>query len=49
MNSESDMTIAGGVNLMLNPDISIYLNNMTMSTKEGHCKSFDASGDGYSR
>lgn len=43
------MTIAGGVNLMLNPDISIYLNNMTMSTKEGHCKSFDASGDGYSR
>ncbi|PSN64199.1 beta-ketoacyl synthase domain-containing protein [Corynespora cassiicola Philippines] len=49
INGESDMALAGGVNLMLNPDFSIYLNNMTMSTKEGHCKSFDASGDGYSR
>lgn len=49
INGESEMAIAGGVNLMLNPDFSIYLNNMTMSTKEGHCKSFDASGDGYSR
>lgn len=46
---ESDMAIAGGVNLMLNPDYSIYLSNMTMTSPEGHCKSFDASGDGYSR
>ncbi|TDZ14445.1 Highly reducing polyketide synthase ZEA2 [Colletotrichum orbiculare MAFF 240422] len=46
---ESGMAVAGGVNLMLNPDYSLYLNNMTMSTREGHCKSFDASGDGYAR
>lgn len=49
LSGESEMALAGGVNLMLNPDYPIYQNSMTMSSKEGHCKSFDASGDGYSR
>ncbi|GJC89470.1 highly reducing polyketide synthase ZEA2 [Colletotrichum liriopes] len=46
---ETDMAVAGGVNLMLNPEFSIYLSGMTMISPEGHCKSFDASGDGYAR
>lgn len=46
---ETDMAVAGGVNLMLNPEFAIYLSGMTMISPEGHCKSFDASGDGYAR
>lgn len=43
------MAIAGGVNLMLNPDFPTYYTNMTMLSPDGRCKSFDASGDGYGR
>ncbi|KAK2003339.1 beta-ketoacyl synthase domain-containing protein [Colletotrichum falcatum] len=46
---ETDMAVAGGVNLMLNPECGIYLSSLTMISPEGHCKSFDASGDGYGR
>ncbi|KAK2051610.1 beta-ketoacyl synthase domain-containing protein [Colletotrichum caudatum] len=46
---ETDMAVAGGVNLMLNPECGTYLSSLTMISPEGHCKSFDASGDGYGR
>ncbi|KAI6350677.1 hypothetical protein MCOR25_010479 [Pyricularia grisea] len=49
LSGESDMAIAGGVNLMLNPDFPTYYTNMTMLSPDGRCKSFDASGDGYGR
>ncbi|KAK1561623.1 LOW QUALITY PROTEIN: beta-ketoacyl synthase domain-containing protein [Colletotrichum navitas] len=46
---ETDMAVAGGVNMILNPTMLVYLNMMGMTSPEGHCKSFDASADGYSR
>ncbi|KAI6355122.1 hypothetical protein MCOR25_008327 [Pyricularia grisea] len=49
LTGETDMAVAGGVNLMLNPDMLIFLNRMGFSSPEGRSKSFDASGDGYGR
>lgn len=46
---ESEMAVAGGVNLMLNPDFTMYLSNLSFISKQGHSRSFDAEGDGYAR
>jgi zearalenone synthase (highly reducing iterative type I polyketide synthase) len=34
---------------MLNPDVTMYLSNLSFISKQGHSKSFDAEGDGYAR
>ncbi|ETR71534.1 MAG: hypothetical protein OMM_08058 [Candidatus Magnetoglobus multicellularis str. Araruama] len=41
--------IAGGTNLMLTPYPFISLSKIQALAKDGRCKSFDASGDGYGR
>jgi acyl transferase domain-containing protein len=46
---ESKMAIAGGVNIMLNPDMFMMLSNQQFLSPDGLCKSFDKRGDGYSR
>ncbi len=46
---ESDMALAGGVNLILGPDISIALSKSRMMAPDGRCKAFDARADGFVR
>jgi acyl transferase domain-containing protein len=46
---ESDMALAGGVNLILSPDSSIFLCKVRALSPDGRCKTFDASADGYAR
>jgi acyl transferase domain-containing protein len=46
---ESDIALAGGVNVMLSPDAHIMTSQARMMSFEGRCKTFDAAADGYVR
>ncbi|HEU4597695.1 MAG TPA: type I polyketide synthase [Pyrinomonadaceae bacterium] len=46
---ECDMALAGGVNLILLPDVSIYMSRARTMAADGRCKTFDARADGYVR
>ncbi|KAI8514684.1 PREDICTED: uncharacterized protein LOC109477090 [Branchiostoma belcheri] len=46
---DCSMAIAGGVNLMLLPIITVGFCQAGMLSPDGKCKSFDASADGYCR
>ncbi len=46
---ESDLAIAGGVNLILDPLLTITFSHARMMAADGRCKTFDASADGYVR
>ncbi|KAM3115388.1 beta-ketoacyl synthase N-terminal-like domain-containing protein [Phormidesmis sp. 146-33] len=46
---ECNLALAGGVNLMLSPELTIAFSQSQMMSKEGRCKTFDASADGYVR
>ena len=46
---ESDMAVAGGVNLMLTPHFSIAASRMRMLAPDGRCKAFDRRADGFVR
>jgi acyl transferase domain-containing protein/acyl-CoA synthetase (AMP-forming)/AMP-acid ligase II/surfactin synthase thioesterase subunit len=46
---ESDLALAGGVNLILSPEGSLYLAQLQALSPDGRCKTFDASADGYGR
>jgi acyl transferase domain-containing protein/acyl-CoA synthetase (AMP-forming)/AMP-acid ligase II/acyl carrier protein len=46
---ESDVAIAGGVNLMLDPAISINHSRARMLAPDGRCKAFSDDADGYVR
>jgi len=46
---ECNMALAGGVNLILTPDLTIALSQARMMSSDGHCKTFDESADGYVR
>ncbi len=48
-NSEADMAIAAGINLMLSPLGSILCSRARMMSFKGRCQTFDASADGYVR
>lgn len=48
-NGESNLCLAGGVNLMLAPEPAISCSQAQMMAPDGRCKTFDASADGYSR
>jgi len=43
------MALAGGVNLVLIPDITLTLSKAHMMSPVGRCKAFDASADGFVR
>jgi len=47
--NECDLALAGGVNLLLDPDLSVIFSQAGMIAKDGRCKVFDASADGYVR
>ena len=48
-NGESDLALAGGVNLILTPELTITFSQARMLSPDGHCKTFDANADGYVR
>ncbi|MDY6949878.1 MAG: type I polyketide synthase [Thermodesulfobacteriota bacterium] len=46
---ECDLALAGGVNVLLAPDMSINFSKTRMLAPDGRCKTFDAAADGYVR
>ncbi|WP_050801683.1 beta-ketoacyl synthase N-terminal-like domain-containing protein [Ornithinibacillus scapharcae] len=46
-NGESEMVIAGGVNLALHPNKYVQLSMGNFVSSDGKCRSFGADGDGY--
>ncbi|AKQ65467.1 Malonyl CoA-acyl carrier protein transacylase [Myxococcus hansupus] len=46
---ESNLALAGGVNLILSPETTICLCSMQALASDGRCKTFDAAADGYVR
>ncbi|WP_053404616.1 type I polyketide synthase [Persicobacter sp. CCB-QB2] len=48
-NNESDMALAGGVNLIIRPESSLMMSKGNFLCPDGYCKSFDARGNGYVR
>ena len=46
---ESELAFVGGVNLMIQPEMSIVLSQAQMLSPDGCCKTFDAAANGYVR
>ncbi|QGA19838.1 hypothetical protein EYB26_007533 [Talaromyces marneffei] len=46
---ESDIAIVGGSNLLINPDMFLFLSGQNFLSPDGKCKPFDASANGYGR
>ncbi|WP_016949099.1 type I polyketide synthase [Anabaena sp. PCC 7108] len=49
LSGESNLCLAGGVNLILSSEATISLSHAQMMSSDGRCKTFDASADGYVR
>jgi acyl transferase domain-containing protein/acyl carrier protein/Zn-dependent alcohol dehydrogenase len=47
--SECELALAGGVNLMLSPENTVYFCKLRALADDGRCKTFDAKANGYSR
>ena len=46
---ESSLALAGGVNLMLSPEVTVGLCKLKAVAPDGRCKTFDTHADGYVR
>lgn len=46
---ECNLALAGGINLILDPYISVVLSEAGMISPDGRCKTFDAKANGYVR
>ncbi|MEV4410635.1 beta-ketoacyl synthase N-terminal-like domain-containing protein [Catellatospora sp. NPDC049609] len=49
ISGESDVALAGGVNVLVAPDLNIYLTKLGALSPTGRCKPFDARADGLVR
>jgi acyl transferase domain-containing protein/acyl-CoA synthetase (AMP-forming)/AMP-acid ligase II/NADPH:quinone reductase-like Zn-dependent oxidoreductase/acyl carrier protein len=47
--AQSDLAVAGAVNLILSPEVTIAFSHARMMAADGRCKTFDARADGYVR
>ncbi len=45
----SDLALAGGVNLMISPSLTVAFSQAGMMASDGRCKTFDEKADGYVR
>ncbi|MEG6511770.1 amino acid adenylation domain-containing protein [Desulforamulus ruminis] len=48
-NEECSMALAGGVNMILSPEMTIIFSKAGLMAPDGRCKTFDASANGYVR
>ena len=48
-NKECNLALAGGVNLILSPELTITFSQARMMATDGRCKTFSADADGYVR
>lgn len=48
-NKECDIAIAGGVNIIIEPEITIYFSTLNALSPEGRCKTFDNDANGFAR
>ena len=46
---ECHLALVGGVNIILNPDMTINFCKARMLAKDGECKTFDTEANGYVR
>lgn len=46
---ECEQALAGGVQLILSPEVTVGLSRMRALSPDGRCKTFDARADGYGR
>ena len=46
---ESEIAVAGGVNAILRPEVTLSYSSAKMLSPEGHCRFGDAAADGYVR
>lgn len=46
---DSDLALAGGVNLVLSPEVTVMLSQAHMMAPDGRCKAFDATANGFVR
>ena len=46
---QCEFAIAAGTNLLLKPSTALHMLKLGMLAKDGSCKAFDASADGYVR
>jgi acyl transferase domain-containing protein len=46
---DCSMALAGGVNMLLAPELTIALSRARMLAPDGRCKTFDAAADGFAR
>ncbi|MBE1530418.1 type I polyketide synthase [Actinomadura algeriensis] len=46
---ESELALAGGVNLILSPGVTVNFHRAGAMAADGRCKTFDAAADGYVR
>lgn len=49
LRGDSDVALAGGVNILLRPEMTMSICKASMLSPDGLCKSFDASANGYVR
>ncbi|WP_071187593.1 type I polyketide synthase [Trichormus sp. NMC-1] len=49
LSGESNLCLAGGVNIILSSEATISLSHAQMMAADGRCKTFDAAADGYVR
>ncbi len=49
LTGDSELALAGGVNLIFGPDSTIAMSKFGGMARDGRCKAFDARGDGYVR
>ncbi|HET6890348.1 MAG TPA: polyketide synthase, partial [Pyrinomonadaceae bacterium] len=49
LRGECELALAGGVNVMLSPEVTINFSKARMMAADGRCKTFDAAADGYVR